>query len=131
MKRTSPQKEQQVLTQILLGQSYPDISKETGVPASTIKKIRARHKVNAQAMITEVEQESVKQAKASLQKARDLLGSYLDEALMGLRHLSINEMILVSNQMFIQVEVEALSGLQSPQKHQKDIYKLLAKLKKR
>ena len=83
-------------------------------------------------MWNKVERESVSQAKATLQKAYGLLNEYIDEGLSGLRKISINELLLISNQMFLHEQVLDIAYSTKPAlKKRQDIERLLSKLKRK
>jgi hypothetical protein len=131
MRRIKPQVEQQVLTQILLGQSYADIAKETGVAVSTIKKVRARNKRLLQINKDEIEHWTADEAREPLKRLYKLIGNALDEADRGEREIPVKDLVLLSNQMVLHSQIEAI-GLNSSTftKRQNNLDRLLSKLKK-
>lgn len=132
MKRTNPELEQHILTQILLGYPYSEIAQNTGVAVSTIKKIKSRNKAQYEKNEKELQQWSSEEAKASLQRTYRLLDAVLDEAERGVRELSVNEIILISNQMAIHEQISSATSSGGPlAKRQQNLDNLLSKLKKR
>jgi hypothetical protein len=131
MRRIIPQVEQQILTQILLGQPYAEIAEETGVAVSTIKKIRARNKALLQTNKDEIERWTADEAKGPLKRLYKLINKALDEADRGEREISIKDLVLLSNQMVLHGQIEAV-GLNNSHfaKRQNNLDRLLAKLKK-
>lgn len=131
MRRIKPQIEQRILTQILIGQPYADIAEKTGVAIPTIKKIRARNKVLLQANKDEIEHWTTDEAKEPLRRLYKLISNALDEIDRGERDISIKELLLLSNQMVIHSQIEAV-GLDNSSftKRQNNLDRLLSKLKK-
>ncbi len=131
MKRTSPTLEEHILTQILLGYSYPEIAQNTGVAVSTIKKIKARNKARYTESKRDLDDWTAETARSTLQQTYRLLDTILTEAEDGTRKLSVKELILISNQMIIHEQLAAGSASGRPSKiEQRNLDALLSKLKK-
>jgi len=131
MKRTSYKTEKHILTQILLGYSYPDIAKGTGVAVSTIKKIKARNKASYDANEKELTHWTTDKAKATLQRTYQLLDGLLIQAEQGAKVLSVKEILLISNQMLIHEHLLTSSkGHPSLKETQQNIDRLMSSFKK-
>ena len=132
MRRIKPQVEQQVLTQILLGQSYADIAMETGVAVSTIKKIKTRNNDFYQSNKDELERWTSDQAKTTLQCVHKLISGILDEALLEIRDLSVDEVILISDRVTLYSQIESTAANNTSfSKKNADLDRLLSKLTKK
>ena len=105
-KKTNPETERLVLTRIAQGVRYVDISEETAVPVSTIKKIKARN-ID---LLAEIKRLNIKQEAAvvvrNLQKAHKLLEKRLDRALAGQEPITPRELVYIAKEMFNQSQIE-------------------------
>ena len=131
MKRISPALEHHILTQMLLGYSYPEIAQSTGVALSTIKKIKARNKARYADNKQDLDDWTAETAKSALQQTYRLLEGVLNEAEHGTRNLTVKELILIANQMIIHEQLALSSGSgRSSKIEQRNLEALLSKLKK-
>ena len=78
--RTNPKTEREVVKQIALGNKYADISVKTGVPVSTIKKIRKRNDLALKQIKQHIIQSDAHIAVRMRQKSLRELENRLDNA---------------------------------------------------
>jgi hypothetical protein len=109
-KRTDPEAELLVVTRIAQGVRQIDISEETAMPVSTIKKISARN----QSLIAEIKQQTIKKEAAivasNLQKTLRLMSQRLDRALADEEDISSKDLVSISKEMHNQLQAEQVKS---------------------
>ncbi|MBP9852840.1 MAG: hypothetical protein QG640_618 [Patescibacteria group bacterium] len=114
MKRTSPDKEREVLTSILMGDTYSEVSQKTNVPVSTIKKIKKRNDAAIAQSYTKHADEQADSAKELLQKTNKRIARLLALDGMGAINISVADLCRISEAMHAQTLVDS-SPLKSAQ----------------
>lgn len=107
MRRTSPDKEKEVLTSILMGDAYAVVSEKTGVPVSTIKKIKRRSDIQMSHLHTHVAQEQADSAHELLKQTNKRIAKLLALDNMGAITISVNDLVRISNAMHAQTTVNS------------------------
>lgn len=107
MRRTSPDKEREVLTSILIGDAYAVVSQKTGVPISTIKKIKKRNdKVVAQSYDQLADQQA-ETAHELLQQTNKRIARLLALDSMGAVTISVSDLCRISEAMHAQALINS------------------------
>lgn len=105
MRKTDPAIEQRIVTLIALGHRYADISQKTGIAVPTIKKIKKR----SQSKLSKVEERIIEkhadEVSEALKKTYRLINRLLDRDEQGLIELSIQDVLLISNEMHRQASI--------------------------
>ena len=107
MRRTSPNKEQEVLTSILMGDTYATISQNTGVPVSTIKKIKKRSDIQMSELHTHVVAEQLNSTEALLKQVNGQVGRLLEEAELGIRDISVVDLCRIMEALHAQTVIKS------------------------
>lgn len=107
MRRTSPDKEKEVLTSILVGDTYAVVSKKTRVPVSTIKKIKKRNEEAIAKSYTKLADEQADSAHELLRQTNKQIARLLAKADMGLIEISVNDLCCISQAMHEQTMVKS------------------------
>lgn len=107
MRRTSPDKEQEVLTSILMGDAYAVVSQKTGVPVSTIKKIKKRSDIQMAQLYSHVVHEQADSAHELLQQTNKQIARLLAQDELGLITISVNDLCRISTAMHAQTMVNS------------------------
>lgn len=102
MRRTSANKERQVLSLILTGRQYADISKATGIPISTIKKIKQRHDKEVVGAYAKAAEAHVSDVNSLLNQANRQISKLLTKAEIGTLDISVTDLCRISNAMYAQ-----------------------------
>ena len=110
MKRTSPDKEKEVLTLILRGDTYAVVAQKTGVPISTIKKIKRRSDIQAAHLYDRVAQEQANSAISLLEQTNRQISRLLAKADLGLVDISVYDLCKISNEMHRQTTINLSPG---------------------
>lgn len=114
MRRTSPDKEQEVLTSILMGDAYAVVSQKTGVPVSTIKKIKKRSDIQLAHLHAQVVQEQAESAQELLQQTNKRIARLLALDKMGVITISVSDLCRITEAMHAQTIINS-SPLKSVQ----------------
>jgi len=104
-KRTPPYTERKVITLIAVGLRYADISEQTGVAVSTVKKIKKRNTVQLVQVEERITDYQVDEATRILRQTYKLLSKILDQAEAGSADISIRDLLAISKEMFSRSEV--------------------------
>lgn len=107
MKRTPIMTESKVLALIVTGQQYAAIASSTGVPISTIKKIRKRNLVKIRSCEAAIENEQLTIAGDNLKQTYVLLNRILDRVNRDEVHISIRDLLTISSTMRRQTDINA------------------------
>jgi hypothetical protein len=107
MKRTSPDKEREVLTSILMGDTYAVVSQKTGVPVSTIKKIKKRNDEAVAHSYTQLANEQASSANELLQQTNRRIARLLALDNMGAISISVGDLCRISEAMHAQTMVDS------------------------
>lgn len=107
MRRTSPDKEKEVLTFILMGDAYAIVSEKTGVPVSTIKKIKKRSDIQMSHLHSHVVQEQADSAYELLQQTNKQIARLLAQDELGLITISVNDLCRISTAMHAQTVINS------------------------
>lgn len=107
MKRTSPNKEQQVLTSILMGDTYAMVSEKTGVPISTIKKIKKRSDIQMAQLHAHVVEQEADTAQTLLGQTNKRIARLLALDEMGAIDISIADLCRISEALYAQTLVNS------------------------
>jgi hypothetical protein len=107
MRRTSPDKEKEVLTSILMGDAYAVVSEKTGVPVSTIKKIKKRSDIQMAHLHTHVMQEQADNAQELLQQTNRQIARLLAQDELGLITISVNDLCRISTALHAQTVINS------------------------
>lgn len=107
MRRTSPDKEREVLTSILMGDAYAVVSQKTGVPVSTIKKIKKRSDTQMAQLHSHVVQEQADSAQELLQQTNKRIARLLAQDELGLITISVSDLCRISSAMHAQTMVNS------------------------
>lgn len=107
MRRTSPNKEKEVLTSILMGDAYSVVSEKTGIPISTIKKIKKRSDIQISHIHTHVVQEQADSAYELLQQTNKRIGRLLDQDKLGIINISVGDLCRISSAMHAQTVINS------------------------
>lgn len=107
MRRTSPDKEREVLTSILMGDTYSDVSSKTGVPVSTIKKIKHRNNEEVARSYAKVTEDHSNSAKDLLQQTNKQIGRLLILDRLGAIDISVNDLCRISSAMHAQTLINS------------------------
>ncbi len=104
--RTDPKVERLVVARIAAGVRHIDISEETALSVSTIKKISARNR----RLIAEVRLQNIKKevviVVSNLQKAHKLLAARLDRAIAGQEEIPVKDLISIAKEMHHQSQTD-------------------------
>lgn len=107
MRRTSPEKEQLVITSILMGEAYSVVSMKTGIPVSTIKKIKKRSDINMAHLHGHIAQKQADSVEALLRQTNQQIAKLLAKAEVGLIDISVNDLCSISNAMHAQTLINS------------------------
>lgn len=107
MRRTSPDKEREVLTSILMGDTYAVVSQKTGVPVSTIKKIKKRSDIQLAHLHSHVAQEQADSAQELLQQTNKRIARLLALDRMGAIEISVNDLCRITEAMHAQTMINS------------------------
>lgn len=107
MRRTSPDKEREVITSILMGDTYAIVSQKTGVPVSTIKKIKKRNDEAVTLSYGHLADEQAESAHEILQKTNKRIARLLALDSMGAVTISVNDLCRISEAMHEQTLVNS------------------------
>lgn len=105
MRRTSPDKEQEVLTSILMGDTYSVASQKTNIPISTIKKIKKRNDKAVSEPYAKLAGQQAENALGLLQQTNKKIARLLALEGMGAIEMSVNDLCRISNAMHAQTLV--------------------------
>lgn len=105
MRRTSPNKEKEVLAFILAGDAYAVVSQKTGVPVSTIKKIKKRSDIQTARLYDQAVREQIDNAITLLERTNGQISRLLTRAELGLVDISIYDLCRISNAMHRQTAI--------------------------
>lgn len=107
MRRTSPDKEQEVLTSILMGDTYAVVSAKTGVPISTIKKIKKRSDIQMAHLHSHIVSKRANDAHELLQQTNKQIARLLAQDELGLITISVNDLCRISTAMHAQTVINS------------------------
>lgn len=107
MRRTSPDKEREVLTSILMGDTYVVVSQKTGVPVSTIKKIKKRNDEAVAHSYTQLADEQASSAKELLEQTNKRIARLLALDKMGAVTISVSDLCRISEAMHAQTMINS------------------------
>jgi hypothetical protein len=99
MRATPLIKESEIISRILLGEKYSDISLKTGVAVSTIKKIKKRNQAKFIEINDAVTVSVIDEVRLALGKTYKALNRLLDKDQAGDINLSVRELLIISNAM--------------------------------
>lgn len=107
MRRTSPDKEREVLTSILMGDTYVVVSEKTGIPVSTIKKIKKRNDEAVSHSYNNLADQQAETAYELLQQTNKRIARLLALDQMGVIDISVNDLCNISSAMHAQTLVKS------------------------
>lgn len=107
MRRTSPDKEREVITSILMGDTYAVVSQKTGIPVSTIKKIKKRNDEAVALYYGHLADEQAESAHEILQKTNKRIARLLALDSMGAVAISVNGLCRISEAMHAQTMINS------------------------
>lgn len=107
MRRTSPDKEREVLTSILMGDTYVVVSQKTGVPVSTIKKIKKRNDEAVAHSYAQLADDQASSANELLQQTNKRIARLLALDRMGAVTVSVGDLCRISEAMYAQTMVNS------------------------
>ena len=102
MRATPLIKESEIISRILLGEKYSDISSKTGVAVSTIKKIKKRNQAKFIEINEAVTVSVIDEVRLALGKTYKALNRLLDKDQAGDINLSVRALLIISNAMYKQ-----------------------------
>jgi DNA-binding CsgD family transcriptional regulator len=116
--RTRPEVERSVVELIALGTRYSDISRQTGLHISTIKKIKRRNKEIVLRIQHELVTRQIKAAQRIHGKAIQLIARYMNDIDAGKQSVSIMELLAISKEMHRQslLDPEPVNPTPSPER---------------
>jgi|GEM_PF-7020449 len=110
MRRTAPKIEERVLKGILSGMSYKKIQSLTGVPVSTIKNIKFRHKNHIEDRKYNLIEDNYINSRKVLAESYAELSRILGDSRSGVTDLSVNDLIAISKEMHTQSTTSSPQG---------------------
>lgn len=113
MKKTSKIVEMEVMKRILAGELYASISAETGVPVSTIKKIKKRNYEAFESRIKSVENSIYEDMERMLKQSYRSLSNILDRDASGEITLSVRDLVSISSEMYKQTVINSTPRMPS------------------
>lgn len=93
------------MSQILFGDPYADISDRTGVPVSTIKKIKHRNYAQLQAVKHDAMAKQTDEISALVKRSNGMINRLLDKADRGELEVSITDLVSISREMYRQTTI--------------------------
>lgn len=113
MKRTSKIVEMEVMKRVLAGELYASISESTGVPVSTIKKIKKRNYEAFAAHAESINSSIYVDMEKMLKQSYLSLSNILDRDASGEINLSVRDLITISSEMHKQTVINSTPRMPS------------------
>ncbi len=106
-RKTLPTTENEVISLILAREKYADIAVKTGVPASTIKKIKRRNYEQFETLESEATIERLESINTLVKRANLQISKVFDKAERGEVELTVHELVIVSKEMYKQSTINS------------------------
>lgn len=90
-----------------MGDAYSVVSEKTGVPVSTIKKIKKRSDIQISHIHAHVVQEQADSAYELLQQTNKQIGRLLDQDKLGIINISVRDLCRISSAMHAQTVINS------------------------
>lgn len=100
MKKTAAKVEEEVMTRILSGEAYADISRDTNVAVSTIKKIKKRNYEAFYEAESTSKRSIIDEMRIANMRAMQAINHVLDKDQEGEITLTIKELLAISHEMY-------------------------------